>query len=391
MATVALGCKEDVTAPGHCPDLCPSDSLQVVDTVITGVVAFDTSVRGFTSVSQAPILLLADEDSLMAHPIVRFFPLPQSWIPVATDTSTASIGTIDSVALELRMDARDSTKKNLRLLVYRLPALLDSTVTYASTLPYFADSMLIDSIPISDSLHIANLRRLLPALKVTPSSLDSFVVSVGFALHSDAQTSVVLAATDFTGTPPHLKFFVHGAAPRDTFRTVFDLTPTFDTWVQTPDVQAPPLQTIVVGNQPASRAFLKFQIPSYYVDTANVVRATLQLTLTRPVRGYQGTTFGLEAQPVLRYFGGKSVLISDTSVTGLGTATVGHTGTVEVEMSHVLRVWRGISVDSLPRIITLRMTNEAFEIGQIDAASGGTATAPKMQISFVRPFKFGVP
>ena len=42
-------------------------------------------------------------------------------------------------------------------------------------------------------------------------------------------------------------------------------------------------------------------------------------------------------------------------------------------------------------IITLRMTNEAFEIGQIDVTGSGTATPPKLQISYVRPFKFGVP
>ena len=48
ITAAAFACKEQVTAPGHCPELCLSDSLTVEDTVLTGIVSSDTSLRGCT-------------------------------------------------------------------------------------------------------------------------------------------------------------------------------------------------------------------------------------------------------------------------------------------------------------------------------------------------------
>ena len=397
VAAAIAACGEEVTAPGHCPELCPSDSLQVVDTVITGVVVFDTTVRGFTNLRFSPILVVADQDSLKARPIIRFQPLPQRWFPTA-DTAGVPIGTIDSIDVYLRLDARDTLAGNLRFLIYRLPALLDSTATFASTQAYFADSTYIDSIRVDSTTRVANLHLVLrdssltdkPLIaKLTPQAADSFVLSLGIGLRADSHTVAVLASGE-TAVFPSLKYYVHALA--DTFSTTFTVIPTFDTWVSSPDVAPVPAQTIVVGNQPSARAFMRFQVPSYYVDSTTILRATLQLVPTRAVRGFPNATFGLEALPVLRYFGGKSLLIGDTVVTGYGTATVGSSDTVSLEMGGILRLWRGVSADSLPRFVTLRTANESFEIGQIDfAGSAAGANAPRLLVSFVRPFKFGVP
>ncbi|MFI5213879.1 MAG: hypothetical protein ACHQU8_05010, partial [Gemmatimonadales bacterium] len=192
--------------------------------------------------------------------------------------------------------------------------------------------------------------------------------------------------------PAHLKFYVHGAAPNDTVHTVFDLTPVFDTYVATPDPTAIAPHTLVIGNQPAARAFVRFQIPSYYVDTVGVSRATVLLTPTRPARGFPHATFGLEALPILRYYGGKSLLDQDTTLIGKGTVTVGSSAVVSVEIGVILRAWKGTSPDSLPRAVTIRVANETFETGELATfGSTGGASAPKLEISFVRPLKFGVP
>ncbi len=404
VATV-FSCTENVTAPGRCPDLCPSDSLQIVDTVITGVIYGDTSIRGYTQVDQVPILVVANQDSFKARALLRFVPMPKLWFSTAGDS--VHFGGVDSVVLLVRLDARDTAVKNVRLLVYRVPGdSLDSTATYTSSQPWFTLGSFLDSLPVSDSVKVADLRRCWKAVADTscaaftqiaplmPDTVtaDTLIPAIGLDVRADSQTVAVVAATDFTAVPAHLKFYVHGAAPRDTFHTVFDLTPTFDTYVATPD-PAPILpQTLVIGNQPATRAFVKFQIPPYYVDTVGVSRATLLLTPSRAARGFPHSTFGLEVLPILRYFGGKSLLIQDTTLTGRGTVTVGSSGVVSIEMGPILRVWKGTSSDSLPRAVSIRVANEVFETGQLDAfGSAGGASAPRLQISFVRPLKFGVP
>ncbi|MFI5279100.1 MAG: hypothetical protein ACHQU1_01285 [Gemmatimonadales bacterium] len=405
VVATAFACTEKVMAPGRCPDLCPADSLQIVDTVITGVVFGDTSVRGYTRVDQAPILVVANQDSFKAHALIRFAAMPKLWIDSVGDS--ISFGGVDSVVLLMRLAARDTAAKNLRVLVYRVPGdTLDSTTTYTSSLPWFTGGHFLDSVPVADTLVVADLHRCWKAVADTScadfsqiSSLipdtvkaDTLFPGLGLDVRADSQTVAVVSATDFTAVPAHLKFYVHGAAPLDSAHTVFDLTPLFDTYVQTPDPPVIAPQTLVMGNQPAARAFVRFQIPAYYIDTVGVSRATLLLTPSRAARGFPHATFGLEALPILRFFGGKSLLIQDTTLIGKGTVTVGSAAVVSIEIGNILRVWKGTSPDSLPRALSIRVANELFETGQLDAfGSAGGANAPRLEISFVRPLKFGVP
>jgi hypothetical protein len=405
VVAAVFACTEKVTAPGRCPDLCPQDSLQIVDTVITGVVFGDTSVRGYTRIDQAPILVVANQDSFKAHALIRFARMPKLWFSTAGDS--IAFGGMDSIVLQVRLDARDSVVKNLRLLVYNVPGdTLDSTATYTSSLPWFNGSHFLDSLPVADTATVADLRRCWKAVAdtscgalaqiapIVPDTVasDTLTLAIGFDVRADSQTVAVVASTDLTAVPAHLIMYVHGAAPRDTFHNVFDLTPTFDTYVATPDPAPIAPQTLVIGGQPAARAFVRFQIPAYYIDTVGVSRATLLLTPSRAARGFPHATFGLQALPILRFFGGKSLLIQDTTLTGKGTVTVGSAGTVQLEIGAILRVWKGTSPDTLPRAVSISVANELFETGQLDAfGSAGGASAPKLEISFVRPLKFGVP
>ena len=87
--------------------------------------------------------------------------------------------------------------------------------------------------------------------------------------------------------------------------------------------------------------------------------------------------------------------VSQGTVGDLGTERpelVGQTGTVQIEISRILRVWKGTNPDSLPRSISLRNSTEDVTNIQLDAYGiTAGANAPKLQISFVRQFRFGVP
>jgi len=395
LAGAAFACTEDVAAPGRCPDLCSADSLPVIDTIITGVVIGDTSVRGYTDISQLPILVVANQPLLDARTLIRFAPVPKRWFPsTLQDTGGIRIGTVDSVTLDLRLDARDTTAKNLRILVYHFPGdSLDSTVTYAQALPLFSFGNFIDSVPVDDTLQVANLHRVLPITPFVPDTAlaDTLNNGVGLWLRSDSLTVAVIAATDFTNVPAHLKYYVHGAAPYTDSSTVFDLTPVFDSYVASPPPRPIQPHTLVIGNQPAARAFLRFQIPSYYVDSVSITRATLIMTPATPPRGFPHTSFGLQALPVLRFLGGKSLLVQDTSLLGRGTVTVASSADVSLEVGAILRLWKGTNSDSLPRAIAIQAVNETFETGEFVGQGSTGASPPRLQISFVRSLKFGVP
>jgi hypothetical protein len=394
-AALALACTEKVTATGHCPQLCPADSLVLVDTILTGIVSADTSLRGYTRLDVGDILLASTRDSIDARPMMTFIALPQRWFPVGADTAGVPIGKVDSVVVVVHMNERDTTAKSTYLRLFHFPTTLDSTTTYDSVLALWTTPF--DSIQIPDSLRTADVRLLITdsatiANNWVPLASDSFRLALGMTVTADRPTAVILASGDESGTPPRISFFVHGAAPQDTFANEFDLTPTFDSYVQRPDPPQPVSDAIDFGNHPAARSFLRFQIPSYFVDTVSVVRATLVLTLTSPVTGIPGDTVVLTAEAILRYLDGKSVLFQDTTATGEGHALVGQTTPVEIELANILHVWHGISTDSLPRDITLHNALEGFIYSEIKASGHNAgAAAPYLKLSFVRPFRFGVP
>ena len=397
-AAALLGCREDIAAPGQCPSLCPSADVELVDTTLTGVVVSDTSVRGFVVPHEAAILVASTLDSLKSLVLVRFPPL-DTVFRVSGDTTPVRIGSYDSVTVELTMRQRDTAAKDLRVLLVRLPAGTDTTATYATALPFFADSLIVDSIVVADSVAAATLHQSwaesVVVARLLPQAGDSGKVALGIAIRAASPTAVSFGALDLSGAPPRITYWawgVRGAAPNDTLRQAISRSPAFDTFVMTPVPGAPPAGVLQVGNLPSARTLLRVDIPRRLLDSTSVVRGTLVLTLTRPATGRPGEVFDVEARPVIRDFGGKSITASDTVVTGLGQVTVGQTGPVEIEIGRILRFWRNPAADSLPRAILLRSRLEGAALGEVTFA-GRTAgvAAPLLQLTFVRPYAFGVP
>ena len=392
LAALAAGlfaCREQITATGHCPELCPTDSLVVLDTILTGVVSSDTSLRGFTRVDLTEILVASNTDSLTAWPLIRFTALPQQWFTAAGDT--VNLGMIDSVIFQMQVQLRDTTVHNQRLLLYHLPVTIDTNTTYDSVVAAFTfapfDSLVFDSVARSGVV-----RQKINVAAATPILSDSFELGVGIAVRGDTKSVVRLLSSDLTGSPPQITYFVHGAAPRDTATNAFTIVPSFDTWVQSPPPPTPATGQLVIGGQPAARSFVRFAIPSYFVDSVTVIRATLLLSPLVAPEGIRPETTIIAAQPVLRDFGGKSILIQDTAALGLGRMIAGDTTDVSVEISKIFRLWKGISPDSLPRMITLRNIAEDLTTAQVQATGAAAgAGAPRLRVSYVRPFRFGVP
>ncbi len=148
-----VGCRENITTSGRCPSLCPRNNVQLADTLLAMADTADTSLRGYVLASEASYLLTSTLDSLQSVALIQFAPRDTMW--TATETSgkvdSQYIGTQDSVGLTLQILQRDTSVKQLRLLVYRLPAVVDTGATYASIAKYLTDTYLVDTVPVLDT------------------------------------------------------------------------------------------------------------------------------------------------------------------------------------------------------------------------------------------------
>lgn len=388
-----LGCREDITAPGNCPDLCPAGRVQMADTVLQGVVVSDTSQRGFVSVREASILVLANTDSLKAVGVLRFLPRATYWT-TGTDTTRILPASYDSVTLSLRVSQHDTAAHDVWILVYRAPGSIDSLVTWASVQPLLADSLIIDSVRVPDSLSVAAVRALFPdslIARMEPAPEDSGTVAIVLALRAPTQTMISVASVNLTGEPARLRWFARAA---DTSKVhTFDVGPVFDTFVQTPIPPEFDSTALRVGGLPSARALLRFNLPAGLIDSTRIVRASLVLAPVRAARGRPGETFTISARAVIRDFGPKSIFTSDSALHATVQVTAGDTSNVTLEMGHVLRTWRGVSTDSLPRTVLLMIEQEGQSLGEVAFArsTAGVAAAPSVRITYIKPYVFGVP
>jgi hypothetical protein len=391
LLAAAAGCGTELTTAGRCPELCPSGSVQLADTLLTAPVVSDTSVRGYVLVREAAYLLLSNLDSLKSVALLQYGPLPTLW---TVGTDSVVLGAVDSVHLLLNVVQRDTAAKSLRVVLHRLPAQFDTGTTYDGIAPYFEDSTLWDTTAVGeipDTLVSGQAELRAPdTLRALPG--DTGVVSLGISLVSPAPTALAAG----TGTVI-LEYFVRGhlardTAQRDTLSRVQSLVPAFSTFVMSPDPGQPPSGVLAVGGIPTARATLRLALPEEVVDSSAIVRGTLILSTLDSVGGFARDSFLLAAQPILRDYGPKSLLYPDSSIAGVTWLHPGQTGQVQVDITPLLRLWGTTTGDTLPRAVVLRVVPEGSLLSAVNFAGlAAGAGSPQLRVTYVRRYRFGVP
>lgn len=383
-------CQETTVAPGDCPELCPATPIEVVDTVLTGIVASDSSYRPYVTAAEAAVLKLSNDTAALAAAVLRFEPRATFWF-AGSLTDTLFLASVDSVTMSVTLVARDTLADGLRILVYRVPRprSIDTGTTYDSIAPWIHDSLLVDTIPVSDSMLGGQLVRRLPAAAFTPDSADSNIVGAVLVLEAPQATAITLTGNDFTG---EVRLNWYARAADTTKTTVLSSAPAYDTFVQSPEPPAMGPDRLFVGGLPAARALLRFDIPRYFIDSTTIVRGVLVLSPVVSIGGKPATSFLLELRGIVRDFGAKSIFASEGGLTGSATLTVGDTAQVRMSVTNILRTWRGFDPDSLPRSVILRIADEGRSLGELTfAPSTAGARAPQLHLTYVRPYLFGVP
>ena len=414
---LVAACVERLTAPGHCPDYCPSGQITIVDTLLTTSINRDSSHRGYVVSYQSPVMLAAflpdTTATLDGRPIFRFNGFGPR-LPVSS-VDTGQIIDADSARLQLYIVRRDTATHNLRLQFYRLPTTIDTTTTFDSLAGQFTDTVKIVNIdallaqpgqkdPLTgDSVVVDTVNhRWLLSLKFDAAAArydgtsDSGAVAYGIRIAADSHASIALGKGTFG---PVLQWYLLvDSLTMTVARTPGALGARFASFVFNPP-PAPldsnpvtggtfPYSTLAVGGVPSARSLLRVAFPKFIRDSSQVIRGTLILVPAVPARGAPADSFVIEARTVFADFGGKSPIdprLGDTTVIHMGS-----TDTVKIEVTNLLQLWAADSTH--PTVLVLRPQLEAQFLGEIRFyPSIAPAFRPTLQVTFVRPFPFGVP
>lgn len=408
VALAAAACSEKLETTAGCPELCPGQGIDVINTTIDAVI-FDSTVNAEGAFGAEPFMLIASRgDTVDSRVVVRFDSLPQRYRKVLADTTTTEITTVDSAFLQLRLDLTErQVAGTITVSAYDIDT--DATDTSSAVLlPLFSADRLIGSqsfasadlkdtvrIPLSDSVVLAKARanaRLRVGLRIMGSTGQFHIRS------TDAGTPPVLSfrvAADTAVKP--LTFTPYSKTPTDSA----ELRLAFADYQMVVRVPPPgPAQSLLVGALPSKRTYMRFLIPSSILDSSSVIRATLLLE--------QIPNTGLgprDTVPVVTHIviAGKAItdpeqasrLIAAAEFTLVDTLKVAANagGSREIDIAPVLRIWRAQGDTLGPRAIVLRTAREGVSAAQawfysIEATPG---LRPRLRISYTPANPFGLP
>jgi hypothetical protein len=324
-----------------------------------------------------------------------------------TDTSTGAITRADSARLLLEVTRRDSGAHNLTLRLFRMPVTMDSTTTFDSLAPRFADSLVVHTVNLDtllarpgrkdsisgDSVYVDTVNHLLVlSLKLDSTGAryvraDSGAAAYGVRVAADARASIAIGKGSIG--PSIVWYFRVDSVGKPVARTPGARPAGFQSFVFTPP--APPIDsTLAVGGVPSARSILRVAFPRFIRDSSQIIRGTLVLVPVVPARGAPVDSFTVEAHTVLADFGAKSPIALDATRTDTTVIRVGATDTLKIEVTNLLQFWAADS--TRPTSIVLRAKAEGTSFAEIRFyPSIAQAFRPALQVTFVRRFPFGAP
>ena len=390
-ALVVSGCQEKLTAPADCPALCPGGQPQVYDEVFTAIESADSSFAGYLQPHQAPALLVSNGlQGFEERALVRFLRRADS----VSVRDTLRAYTIDSVALNFNLVARDTTLNGLQILVYRIPTAIDSATTFAGIAPAFAPESLIAAIDVPDSLISGSLRAVFGAAELSRVQIpaaDSGQLAVGVRLNSPTPTGARLGSLAGGAGAVFTSYVTLDVPDTGTakLRTIA-LGPAFNTYVsELPQVNDPDL--LAVGGAPSARSLIRFSLPPRIRDSATIVRATLELTPVAPVTGLPTDPARLQARAVLADVGAKSPVSSAAGRVPEDTLDIGAT-TASLEAVRLVELWLGAT--TRPSALVLSLTPEAASFTRpvfYSTRAADPALRPRLRLSYLLSFPFETP
>jgi hypothetical protein len=407
VASIAA-CSEKLDAGKACPLLCPIQSDSLRDTTIDAV-EVDTTIAGLPPIGYESSLMLASHgDTLDTRAMIRFDTIPQSYSKASFDSVIATIDTALLITPIAKPDSAHRPKAPITIEVYDV----DTTGTDTSSAiltSLFRPDRLIGAKTFAPESLLDTLYIPISADTVLDRVKNGTHLRVGMRMVSNPGYDLRIGTTQ-AGIPVTL----HIVASKDTAAQPVNVSPLSDTPVNQSFLSGPLADfTIVahgltsgsstllsVGGVPSRRTFLHFNVPSRFVDSTTIVRASLLLTQTPNRQVDQNDSLYLYPVAIL-----SSPLVTDirSALQFLGTAgqfgldsiliAPGDSGVKEFQIAGLIRTWKGTTLDLSPRSIALRSGVEGALPAQFDFFStrAPAGLRPKLRITYVPQISYGVP
>jgi hypothetical protein len=384
LLALGAGCKEELTTPADCPDLCPGNSLVIRDTVIEARFDLDSTFTGYLSHAQVPALLISN--GLPAGNARSWATFPRRLDSVTVDGLTHAV-TVDSAAFTFNVIGRDSSVHGTELLVHRIPLGPDTTVTLAQLDAEMTAGSLIGAIEISDTgtARLVLSGEDLEKIEVVES--DSFRMAIGLKIAAPSPTGIRLASLNFS-RPPSLLLYGR-IAVTDTAKQRQQLTLVADTANYVINTPTPPGQELLfLGGRRGTRAILRFEAPPALKDSAIILRATLELTPAGPILGLKNDPASLEVRGVLADVGAKSPYL--TGLSASKPLPAGESGVVSIDVRPIVGTWFVEGAPPSALFIGINPEGGSFTFPIFFSTRSPTGR-PRLRITYALPSRPGHP
>ena len=381
-----LACEPSLTAPGSCPEFCPNSEIEIIDTVLTGVLEGDTSFTGYVEADVARAMQIAGGGAgVESRGIISFVRFSDT-IPVDS-SGFGEVVRLDSFRLDLVLLSRSPAVTGLQITVHRIDPSADLLGDFAELTPFFEDSTIIGTLVIPDSVTEDTVSTILPGDAFPDLKANDNQVVLGLSIRG-ATPAFANFRTRETAFGAQLTRHVLVELGVDSLERADPRQSDFDGFVDT-DFPAPSAGALLVGGTPAARTFLRVNLPAVIVDSSQIVRATLLFLLAEPVLGAPGDTLLVVAEGLGADFGAKSPIVSTPDSQLVRTRVgVGSTDTVSIDISSLLVVWQAFPDQVRSLVVHLEL--EGTSSAQLRLASTRmVGMEPAMRVSYVPPFRFG--
>jgi hypothetical protein len=412
IAVVFGACDEKLDSGVACPALCPGQGTTYRDTTFFAV-EVDSSVEGFPSLGSEPTLLVASMgDTLETMAIVRYDSLPTHFRYSST-AEDSLIYAVDSADIKIFFTTGDTLGPPTTIEVYDVdlggvdntdPAAVRTAFTPdrllgSRTIP--ADSMRdTTSIPIRASDLLAKI--------LTPTPDNRLRIGIKINTAGGGANQLKMLSSDNVGAAPLLRFRPHfdpavarveveplSRFPENPFERV-----AMQDYLLVAIAPAPaPADVIRVGGLPGRRAYMRFNIPSYLIDSTNVVRATLLLTqrpnpaAPEPNDSLAITEFRVVASPEVTDLTRALQFVTRFRNADSLRVTAAGSEVLEFEMIELIRSWRGTTAAKTPRAVALATQQEGASPRLADFYSNEAPDAlrPRLRLIYLPQASGGLP
>ena len=399
LSLAVAGCQEQLTAPGSCPATCPGGTPVLRDTVLDALLDQDSLFSGYVKrgTTLAGMLVANGLDGSTEYGIIRFIPRADT-VPTRDTLDPYTNYTIDSVAIVLTLNARDTSASGIRLALHRLPATVDTTATFGDIDPLIVSGTLVDSVTIADSVRVGFKYRFvfqgdtLSQVDIPPA--DSGVFAMAVAISGPSATGIRIGGIGSQSGVPSMLTYVT-ANTTDTTPSVkhqvLTRGPDFTDYVSS--VPAPPYDPMVLslGTANSTRAYIRFPWPPYLKDTALLARATLELVPESPFGGLPGDSSFVDIHGVRVDFGAKSPIVDPFG--GTEFLPVGSSDTLRIDVVTIVQSWQRKQLPLPPLLVAIVSPEGAsFTAPRFYSTRDSLpARHPRLRITYQLPFDFERP